>query len=124
MFPTSIVLLEMSLKQVIIRTANSEGPISFNEPQEKDSPMKQYFLQKAKFWLLKLQKMELKKMRTSEDMFSRFFLRKKKHCVYLIVISFLWASLEHCVKVTSLQLTTVPYQGYTSVEINEVLMLC
>lgn len=34
LFPTSIVLLEMSLKPVIIRKAKFEGPISFNEPQE------------------------------------------------------------------------------------------
>ena len=65
-------------------------------------------------------------MRTSEDMFSEVLPEKEgTSCLFdHLVLSLLWASLAHCVKVTSLLLTTVPYQGFSSVELNEVVMLC
>lgn len=65
-------------------------------------------------------------MRTNEDMFSEFLPEKEETlCLFdHLVLSLLWASLAHCVKVTFLQLTTVPYQGFSSVKLNEVIMLC
>lgn len=110
---------------MIIRKANFEGPISFNEPQKKNLTHEAVISTKSKVLAFKVTKDGTEK---NENNWGYVFWGsswgKKILCLFdRLVLSFLWASLAHYVKVTSLQLTTVPYQGFTSVELNEVTML-